>query len=148
MLKRIASATVWAPNGVRAEDWRFRGIYRFVLPVTDILFFWFGAAGWYNGVASVQDAAGIRWQEWWSLSLALAAAVAFVGIAFPRLWLVEVMGKIPLIALVFVYIVITFARGLSDPNIIATSGIIAILILLPIWRVGDLGFAAWLRKTS
>lgn len=148
MIRRIAQASVWARNGVRAEDWRFRGIFRFVLPVTDVFFIWFGVAGWWNGVNSVQVAAGMEWQEWWSASLAFAALLALVGVSFPKLWLVEAIGKIPLIALVSVYIIITFTRGLTDPNIIATSGLIAILVLLPIWRVGDLGYAAWLRSRT
>ena len=145
MLRRIARASVWARDGVRAEDWRFRGLFRFVLPATDVFFLWFGFVGWQNGIVSVQQEASPTWQTWWSAGIAVAALIALVGVAFPRLWWVELVGKIPLISLVSVYIFILFARG---PLVAATGGLVCILILLPIWRVGDLGFTAWLRKAD
>lgn len=143
MLRRIARASVWARDGVRAEDWRFRGIVRFVLPVTNLLFLYFGAVGWHNGVNSVAAATDPEWQTWWSAGIALSALIALVGVSFPRLWLIEALGKIPLIGLVSIYILFLMGRGVVDANVTATAGLILILILLPIWRVGDLGVEAW-----
>lgn len=145
MFKRIRDATVWASAGVPAESWRFRGIFRFVLPLTDLLFLWFGVVGWVNGVGPVQHAAGAHWQMWWSLSVALAAAAAFVGVAFPKLWALELSAKIVLIGLVSGYLAIFLTRGITDPHVTAVAGLETILILLPVWRVGDLGFVAWQR---
>lgn len=145
-MKRILNATVWAPNGVSAADWRFRGIFRFVLPTTDLLFLWFGVVGWINGVGSVQAAAGNVWQTCWSAGIALSALVAFVGVAFPKLWAVELGAKIVLIALVTGYVALYLARGVTDPNVTALAGLIVILILLPVWRLADLGRVAWLRS--
>ena len=145
-MRRVFRATVWHRDGVRPEDRRFRGIFRYVLPLTDILFLFFGIVGWHNGIRSVEQAAGEEWQTWWSLGIALAAFIALVGVSFPRLWLVELAGKIPLIALVTVYEWVLLARGLDDPRVMATAGLIVILILLPVWRVADLGFTSWARK--
>lgn len=148
LLWRFWKLTVWGPGGVRAEDWRFRGIFRFVLPATDLIFMYFGIVGWWNGVGSVEDAAGSTWQAWWSLAIALSALGAFVGVGFPKLWLLELCAKLFLIGLVSAYVLLFLARGLSDPLITATAGLIVILILLPVWRVGDLGFVAWTRGVS
>lgn len=135
---------MWGRNGVAPEDWRYRGIYRWVLPLTDTFFFWFGAVGWWNGIGSVEAAASQTWQENWSLAIAIASMIAFVGVIFPKLWWVELIGKLPLIGLVSVYIFLFAARGFTtDPNMLATAGLISILILLPIWRAGDLSFVAW-----
>jgi hypothetical protein len=133
------SVTIWHRNAVSASDWRFRGIFRFVLPLTDLFFLWFGIVGWYNGVQSVQEANGDGWQEWWSLGIAVSAAGALVGVSFPRLWGVELLAKINLVGLVSGYVALMLARGLHEPNVTAVAGLIVILILLPIWRVSDLG---------
>jgi len=135
---RLFRATVWAPEGVPLSAWRFRNIFRVVLPVTDLLFVWFGIVGWINGVGSVQDATGDRWQTWWSIGLAAFALLAFVGIVFPKLWGLELAAKLPLIGLVSVYVALFLIRGTTEPLVAATAGVIAILVLLPIWRVADL----------
>lgn len=145
MLKRLWAATVWAPNGVPADAWRFRGIFRFVLPVTDLLFLYFGAVGWWNGVASVREAAGHTNAAWWSAGIVITAAAAFVGISFPKLWALELAAKIGLIGLVFGYVALYAARIVTDFHTSASAGLVMILILLPLWRVGDLGFVAWTR---
>jgi hypothetical protein len=144
MLKRIARASIWAPNGVSAKDWRFRGIFRFVLPVTDLLFLWFGIVGCLNGVRSLQEAVGAEWQAGWSVLVAISAFVALVGVSFPKLWVIEMVGKCVLIGLVSAYVLVAVGNIL-EPHASATAGLVVILILLPIWRVGDLGFVAWQR---
>ncbi len=146
-LRRIAAASVWAPDGVSAHDWRFRGIFTWVLPLTDVFFMMFGLVGWWQGVGTVSETASPGWQEWWSLGIAGAATVALLGVSFPRLWWLELAGKIPLIGLVSVYIVVLFARGTVNPQVTATAGLIMILVLLPVWRVADLsGAVPWLKK--
>lgn len=141
-LKRLWGLTVWSHSGVAAADWRYRGIFRFVLPITDLLFVWFGVFGFTRGVESVQEAAGAEWQTWWSAGLALSAALAFVGVAIPRLWVIEMVAKIALVAHIAAYVVVSIGRVGAVP---AAAGVVCILILLPIWRVGDLGFVAWQR---
>lgn len=151
-MRRIFEASVWAPNGVRAEDWRFRNIFRVVLPLSDVLFFYFGYIGWRNGLTSVATSAGDEWQTIWSAGIAIAAVIAFVGVAFPRLWLLELMGKIPLISFITVYIVVITTNGVANDRILAVSGLMVILILLATWRIGDLAaehassfYQAWVR---
>jgi hypothetical protein len=129
---------------VSAKDWRFRGIFRFVLPVTDLLFLWFGIVGCLNGVRSLQEAVGAEWQAGWSVLVAISAFVALVGVSFPKLWVIEMVGKCVLIGLVSAYVLVAVGNIL-EPHASATAGLVVILILLPIWRVGDLGFVAWQR---
>lgn len=147
LLKRAWAATVWAPNGVAREDWRYRNIYRVVLPLTDLLFVWFGVAGIVQGVASVEKAAGLDWQVTWSAGIAISAFACGVGVCVPRLWPIELVAKIFLVGHVSVYVFVYIARGATDPVATALAGLICILILLPMWRVSDLGndLAAWLK---
>lgn len=145
MLRRFFGSTVWARAGVPAADWRYRGLYRFVLPFTDLFFCYFGVVGWAKGVASVQAAAGHEWATGWSVGIALAAFGALVGVSFPRLWSVELVAKVVLIGLVSSYVALSISRIVTDFSTSASAGLVMILILLPIWRVGDLGFVAWQR---
>lgn len=143
MLKRIAEASVWAPDGVSAADWRFRGIFRWVLPLANLAFAYFGIVGFLNGVGSVQDAAGSAWQLWWSAGITITSVLCFIGVAFPRLWLLELIAKILMVSLVASYIGLYLSRGAHDPQVTAFAGLITVLIYLPIWRIGDLGVIAW-----
>lgn len=144
-LARVAAASIWARSGVSAADWRFRGVFRWVLPLTDLFFLYFGVVGFIGGVASVQHATGHVWATWWSLGIALSAFGALVGVAFPKLWAVELGAKVALIALVSAYVALFAAKIISDFHTSASAGLVMILILLPIWRVGDLGVVAWMR---
>lgn len=142
-LARIAAASVWAPAGVPADAWRFRNLFRVVLPLTDLFFCYFGVVGAITGVGSVQATAGHTWTTWWAAGIALAAFAALVGVAFPRLWSVELVAKIALVALVSSYVVLHAAKIITDFRASASAGLVIILILLATWRVGDLGFVAW-----
>lgn len=146
MLKRIAKSSVWAKGGVAPEDWRIRNILRVVLPLTDLFFMWFGIVGAINGVSSVQEEAGQQWQFWWSVLIALSALICLIGVGFPRLWAAEQAAKVLLIGMVSAYIFLYVARGLDDPKVLATGGLIVILILLPIWRVNDLVGEKWKQQ--
>lgn len=143
LLRRAFSTTVWAREGVSAADWRYRGLYRFVLPMTDLFFAYFGVVGWLNGVLSVRDAAGHTFNTWWSGCIAITALVALIGVSFPRLWAMEMLAKIGLVGLVFTYVLLSGLRVFTDFRASATAGLVFILILLPLWRLSDLSLIAW-----
>lgn len=136
--KRFIEASVWGSGSLPGVPKRFRPIFRWLLPATDIFFIWFGLAGWINGVGTVQAAASITWQENWSGALAIFAFLALIGVLFPKLWGLELIAKGPLVGLFSVYIVVLGARGIDNPLTAATAGLICVLILLPVWRIWDL----------
>lgn len=139
MFHRLVAASVWGRKGVSAQDWRFRGLVRWVLPLTDVFFAWFGFAGWWYGIATVTEAASSTWQENWSGALFIFAVIALIGVLFPRLWAMELFAKGPLVGLVSVYIVIFIVNGLTGkPLVLATAGVICILVLVPVWRIFDI----------
>lgn len=137
--------TVWGAHGLDSVPEDYKGIYRWVLPLTDLFFIWFGVVGWLIGVESVEDATSTGWQTWWSFTIAVAALFALVGVAVPKLWPVELIGKIPLVGLVCVYVAVLLMGGVEDPLAMATAGLICILILVPIWRVFSLS-RRWRRS--
>ena len=148
MFTRIFNASVWGPSGVPKEDWRFRGLFSWVLPLFDLAFIWFGLAGFLSGIATVEAATTQTWQEYWSLGIAVAATIALIGVSFPRLWWVEALGKAPLVGLVVVYLYLFLKRSTTDPLLWATAGLYFTFVLLPVWRLGDLGFVWWKRRVA
>lgn len=149
LLTRLWRSTVWSRNGVSAADWRFRNQFRITFPYVDLVFICFGLVGWAAGIQTVQEAAGYRWQTYWSASIAVCAFAALIGVTFPRLWALELAGKIPLIGLVCAYLALFLGRGLQDPKISATAVLLTALVAFPIWRVGDIAsneLRPWLAR--
>lgn len=142
MLKRIAKASVWAKGALPEVERRYWGLYKWCFPIVDLLFVFFGVVGWANGVASVQEAASASWQTSWSAAIAVTALAAFVGVAFPKLWALELVAKLLLISLVSMYVALYLLRGTLDPNVTAMAGLICSLIVFPTWRLGDLAVVA------
>lgn len=136
VLSKVRSVTVYDESYLIGE--RARGLYRYALPIIDFLFLYFGAVGFVNGVGSVQEATSTTWQAYWSLGIAVSAALCWVGVTFPALWAVELGSKLVLVGLVAGYVGLFLFRGLHDPLVTATAGLIIILIVLPVWRVGDI----------
>jgi hypothetical protein len=145
-LKRLYAQTVWAPGGVPEDLWEVRGIFRWVLPLTDVFFLWFGAVGFTNGIGSVEGLTSERWQLWWSLCLAVSAFGALVGVAFPKLRRFELFSKLALVGTVSVYILVFIYRGAQDPQIAPTAGLVCNLVLLPIWRIFHISGRSWKKR--
>jgi hypothetical protein len=139
ILKRLARASVWAPGNIRPEDWRFRGIFRFVLPVTNLIFLYFGVVGFFNGVGSVSDATSAAYAAFWSAGIAFVSVGCLVGVSFPKLGPLELVSKVLLISLVASYVAVLAVRSFHLPASQATAGLLLVLIILPLWRVLDLG---------
>jgi hypothetical protein len=137
LLRRLRDSTIWARGSIRPEEYRFRNIFRVVLPLTDLLYLWFGIVGYASTVSSVEAVAGQEWQNAWSAIMAGAAFLCFVGVSFPRLWLLEMIAKIALIGTVLFYIMLQLTR-IFDPEVSAFSGLIVVLILTLGWRFVDL----------
>lgn len=145
-IHRLWEGSVWGPLGVAPDDWRYRNLYRVVLPLTDLFFAYFGIVGWAKGVGSVRDAAGGGYATWWAAAIAVAAIAALIGVAFPRLWWLELIAKIVLVGQVLSYVVLYVVRIITDFSASASAGLVLILILLPAWRIGDLGLEWWKHR--
>lgn len=148
LYRYLKSISVWGLDGVPEEDRRIRGLLRWVLPILDIAFIWFGLAGWWAGLATVEHATSVGWQQYWSMGIAITSFVALVGVSFPRLWYIEIMGKAPLVGLVFVYLILFISKSTTDPLLWATAGLYCTFALLPIWRLSDLGYIWWRRRVE
>lgn len=138
-VQRLLRLTVWAPGAIAPEDHRIRYLLRVFLPLTDLGYIYFGIVGAINGLESVQRITSPLWQTGWSSLLALSGLVALVGVAFPRLVTLELIGKAFMIGGISTYLGITVSRGATEANVSAVAGLLFGLVYLPMWRIGDLG---------
>lgn len=140
VLQRLGRASIWHPDAIPPDEWKYRNLKRVWLPIYDgvaacagVWAALFGSPllhSLFDG--PVIDAMGI--------TLALVATVCFFGVAFPRLWRVEIAGKIILLSLIALYaFIVTVFRTNPDP---AAGFVVFILILalpLPAFRLQGLG---------
>jgi len=147
-LRKLFNQTVWAPGGVPDDLWEVRGLFRWVLPMTDVFFLWFGVWGITAGIGSVEAVTSSGWQVWWSLILSLASLGALVGVAFPKLRRVELYSKLVLVGTVSVYILVLGGRSFVDPMVAGTAGAVCIFVLLPIWRIFHISGRAWKKRIA
>ena len=141
-LRHLWALTIWAKGAIPSSEWKYRNLKRVWLPV-------------YDGIAIV---AGICAIEFGSRLLfrifpgslvdgvaALYAVVAFVclvGVSFPRLWAVEVAGKVALVGLIVGYIaaiVFYSSNPPGEPPSWFIVSMLAGLLPMPLFRLSLLG---------
>lgn len=140
MLRALWRASIWHPDAIPPDEWKYRSLKRVWLPVYDLLAI--GAGIWATLFGSpvlhelfaepVIDAMGVL--------LTLVAAVCLLGVILPRLWRWEICGKVLLVALLAAY---AAAVVLFRTNPAPSSGFVAFVIVLalplPIFRLTMLG---------
>lgn len=140
MWRRLWRASVWHPDALPIEEFKFRSLKRVWLPTYDAAAF--GAGLWAIIFGSpilhrlfhpdVIDLLGGL--------LAVAAAVCFIGVAFPSMWRVEILGKIILMMLLAGYaLTIMVFRTNPEPEALFVVFILALGIPLPFFRLTLLG---------
>lgn len=103
-LARIASASIWAPGALDHEPKKFRSLWRVWLPLYDILAVVAGILAALFGSQILFHVFGYVLVPILGVAFAAASFVAFLGVAFPRLWRVEVAAKCVMIGMVVGYV--------------------------------------------
>jgi hypothetical protein len=103
-LRAVGRASIWHPGAIPAREEKYRSLKRVWLPVYDVLAFMAGVTGVVYGSRLLDRLYG----DMTDLVAGLFATVALVclfGLAFPRLWAVEIAGKSLLVGMVIAYAV-------------------------------------------
>jgi hypothetical protein len=104
LLTAMWRASIWHRDAIPVREQKYRSLKRVWLPVYDVLAFLAGVAGVVYGSRLLDRLYG----DWTDLVAGLFAAVAlvcFAGVAYPRLWAVELAGKSVLVGMVVAYAV-------------------------------------------
>lgn len=149
MLTRLWGASIWAKDAIDPDEYKYRSFKRVWLPLYDVIAI--GAGIWATLFGSpilhrlfpkdTVDAAGML--------LALAATVCLMGVIFPALWLVEVVGKILVTFLLGSYAacVLLFRTDPGDPSSGFVVFILALALIVPFIRLSILG-EEWKERHS
>lgn len=137
---RLARASIWHPDAIPPDEWKFRSLKRLWLPVYDAIVILAGV--WATAYGSpilhrlfhenVIDAMG--------MTLTVSAIVCLLGLAFPSLWRVEIIGKVTLVALLGGYaIAVMLFRTNPDPSAGFITFVLLLALPLPLFRLNLLG---------
>lgn len=136
----LCRASIWHPDAIPPDEWKYRNLKRVWLPLFDLIVF--GAGLWALIYGSPLLHRLFR-EEVIDVVGGLLAAVALIclfGVVFPRLWKIEIAGKITMLALLSAYAAaIIFYRANPDPS----AGFVVFVIFtgfpLPLFRLTLLG---------
>lgn len=140
-VRELVRRSIWAGESVSVSDARMGRMLRRYLPEYYGALIVFGVLGFLGGVPALRDTFGESYAQGVTLIIAVAAAVAGVGQAFPaRLWRIEFWAVAVLIGVVILYgFAIAFAGVISgDLGRGAVGAIIYASAVLPRWRLQDI----------
>lgn len=143
--RAVLKHTIWAPDAVPAiEGVTSREMKQFVLPLFDVAVVIMGVNAIGNGMPSFSLALPGWLDPWLSVVaawvLALGGAVAFIGLAIPRLWVAEAIGKLMMVAVLGGYASALWALFLAgEPGRAFVAAGMSALVALPLWNLRRLG---------
>ena len=132
--RNLYRASIWAPDSIPLDEAKYAvPLKRYILPVFDILMVIGGVFAIHSGMPSFE--ALIRpWAFGLAYMVTIAAGTALLGIAFPGLWRLEIVGKILLFVLLGMYAIALFLRGNSYTGVTYLG--LSLLPLLRLWIIG------------
>ena len=143
ILHNLWRASVWHPTAIPHNSAYIyvSPLKRVFLPAYDVVILWLGLAGIVQGFQSMSAIMPAFMPFVLYTSLAIAGVVCFVGCAFPRLWKVEVGGKVVIVAILTMIAISMTIAGFTLPNhtgITVTPLVIGLLIppLIRLWTLG------------
>lgn len=94
--------SIWHPDAIPLHEKKYASLKRVWLPLYDIVAMWAGINAVMFGsrlldrlYGSATDMVGVLFS--------LVALVCLAGVAFPKLWAIEIVGKAVLVGMVFAY---------------------------------------------
>lgn len=144
MFRRLWRASIWYPAAIPHDaGHRYESpIKRVFLPAYDIVILWLGLGGLVVPLQAVGEALQPPWPTVLYIALAVAGIGCFFGISFPRLWRVEITGKVAILGLLTMLTVSMILAGITIPGhtgITVTPILIGLMIppLIRLWTLGS-----------
>lgn len=140
-MRWIARHTIWHPDAIPASEGEIaRDVKRWVLPVIDLLLIIGSVLGLNGGLpafAVVYDHAVATVA---ASAVLVFASACLIGVAFPRLWALELAAKCGLSVVLITYAILLLGLAATD---VGTRGFVAgvssALCVILIWRIVWLG---------
>lgn len=143
IVAKLWRASIWHPDAIPHNSAYIyvSPIKRVFLPTYDIIIVWLGLAGIVQGFQAVSAILpSIGPMVLYGL-LVVAGLVCFAGCAFPRMWTVEIVGKIFIVSILTMIAIAMAIAGFTIPHhtgITVTPLVVGLLIppLIRLWTLG------------
>ena len=130
--ERFKRLTVWHPMNTDPSD-DYRHGPRFWYPVFDLMMIALGTYAYFFGSPLLDRLFPIRFVELLGVAIITSAVLAAIGAVFPRLYLVELVGKLGLVFLLAGYAgTVATLHGATEPN-----GFLVITLFSLVWLLGS-----------
>ena len=129
ILQRVYRQTIWHPDAVEDDSFKYRNLRRIWLPLFDALSVWIGVLAVQYGSNTLNRMFPEVVVNVVGSAFALAATLALVGVVIPRLFLAEIVGKVIMVSLLGTYSVLIWASFLAGE---VQSGFVAGMLMLPL----------------
>lgn len=139
-LSRIGRASIWARGAIPTEELKYAGpLKRVALPVFDVLLIVGGIYAVQSGIPALDTLLPEAASDALGYIFVVCAVVCLFGAAFPRLWPVEMAGKIMLVSILGMYFVALRTVGGGTPTRLFVSAVVVWGLVLPVLRLWYLG---------
>lgn len=139
-MTRGIRGTIWHPDAISPDEWKFRNLMRVALPVYDAIVVGAGVWAMLWGSPILHRLFPEQAIVVLGALLAFAGIACGVGVIFPALWRLEVMSKVGLVALLGTYaVVVLLFRSSPDPSSAFVVFILLLALPLPLFRLSLLG---------
>lgn len=132
-MRRLWRASIWHPDAIPLHEQKYRSLKRLWLPVYDIIAVLAGITAAVYGSRLLDRLYG-DFTDAIGLFFSFVALVCLAGVAFPRLWALEIAGKSLLVGMILAY-AIAIVVSPSPEQIAqqeAPSWFVSVILLLPL----------------
>lgn len=142
-MRRLWRASIWHPGAIPLHEKKYASLKRVWLPLYDVVAAAAGVTAIVYGSRLLDRLYG-PFTDTIGVFFSIVALICLAGVAFPRLWAVELAGKFVLVGMIIAYIAAIIVSP-SPEQLLAREApswfIVAMLALnlwLPFWRIENL----------
>lgn len=146
--QRLYRASIWHPDAIPVLELKYAAMKRRLLPAVDLVCIYMGVWGSVFGLPSVDMTYGGVISRVAGAAFAVFSFAALVGIAFVRLYALEIIAKALMIGCLLTYgmAVVLTTSEVGEASRMYVLGLITIAILLVLFRLSILRHERSVRK--
>ncbi|WP_378144824.1 hypothetical protein ACFJGV_15205 [Cnuibacter sp. UC19_7] len=147
-MRRLFAASIWAPGAIPPDEWKYRNLKRVWLPLYDLIAIYAGLQAVLYGSTILNRLFTPDMVDAFGTAMVIVAVVCLAGVAFPHLWLMEMIGKVMLVGLVAGYVTtILLLSEAPTPNLFVV-GMLTWGLPMSFFRLNLLGEEVKERRDS
>lgn len=148
-LNALYRNSIWHPDALDPDDFKYRNLKRTWLPALDLLSILVGILAMVYGSSVLNEMYHRSFLTTVSAIFITASSVALVGVAFPRLWVPEAIGKLVMLGLLGGYstaVWVAFFQGNTGSGFVAAM--LMYPLVFPLFRLQILGEEVKQRRAT